>query len=378
MKYLACALMVSLATGPAMAVADGFIWLNVSVKFVVDPATGQPPAGTDDANLRQVFDLMNRWLANTWSGYRVRLVDLNGSGNFLRIGGLNDTTGPSKWYTADLKNETPSTVNYAFEAAAKAASALYAWNYSAMNLYINNGTWSRANFPSSGHDVVISSFDLISNDDAPEYYRTNNYKIAGNLLHEMGHFFELYHTFSSGNDDGIADTALDHDLDPPSADPRNEGAVRNDIAFLNFSHSYGDLTPAEKQLVDNTANNAMSYRQLFYDDPAQGKVLSDAERFGPTRFVFTELQMNKWADIANNQRAATASGKMKFVDAAVAESGTGTSTSPFKTLAAGITAASAAGTDIVMLRQGTYTAATLSKPVTLRASHSGPVVIQKP
>ena len=370
MKYLACALLAGLATGPAMAVPDSFIWLNVSVKFVVDPATGQPPPGTDDANLRQVFDLMNRWLANTWRGYRARLVDLDGSGNFRRVGGLNDTTGPSKWYNLNLKGgEEPSaTYSLNFENAATANPLLFGWNSAALNLYINNGDFSSVQgWP---RRLVISAYGLISDDSSPELYKINNYKIAGNLLHEMGHYFGLPHTW----DDVLSDAARD----VFEGGGRNETVVRNGIAFLNFSHSYGGLTPAEKQLVDNTANNAMSYYQLFYDDPAQGKTLTDAERYGFSRFLFTERQADKWADYANNQRAATASGRTKFVNAAVTDSGDGTSVAPFKTLAAGIIAASAAGTDIVMLQQGTYTAATLSKPVTLRASHSGPVVIQKP
>jgi len=365
------ALLLALAlVGPAAAAPDGFIWLDVSVKFVVDPATGQAPAGTDDANLRQVFDLMNRWLSNTWRGYRLRLVDLDSNQHFPRIGGLNDVTGPSKWYTADLKNDSPSTVNYAFEAAAKAAPVTYAWNSTAANIYINNGTWSRANFPSSGHELVISSFDLISNDAAPENYRTHNYKIAGNLLHEMGHFFELYHTFP---DDGIADTAPDNNIGS-----RDETAIRNSLAQSNWALNYAALTPAQKAQVDNTANNAMSYYQLFYDDPAQNKTLTDAERFGPSRFLFTELQMDKWCDNANLQRAQVASGKVVFVDRAVVTSGAGTSAAPVKTLATAVTSASASGRDILLLRPGTYTAAVLSKPLTIRATRNGAVQIQKP
>ncbi len=368
------ALLACLLVGPATAVADEFIWLDVSVKFVVDPATGLPPAGTDDANLRQVFDLMNRWLANTWRGFRVRLVDLDASQDFQRIGGVNDTTGPSKWYDTDLKND--ATANANFEAAAKADSALYAWNYSAMNLYINNGDFSYCAFPSEGRDLVISSYQLISSNVAPEFYLTENYKVAGNLLHEIGHFFELYHTFNDSGDDGIADTARDN-----QAGLRDETAIRNGLAQFNWSMDYAALTLARQTLVDNTANNAMSYYQLFYDDPAQNKTLTDAERFGPTRFLFTEQQMDKWTDNANAARLEVTSGRTCFVSTMGIDSGVGTSsTAPLRTVAYAVGVATTAQ-DIVLLllRPGAYNETlTISQPVTLRATRAGSVTIGAP
>lgn len=379
--------------GAARAVPDGFIWLNVSVKMIVDPATGKVPTisqfpvsetdatltplTTNDANLRQSFTLMNRWLEQTWRGYRVRLVDLvdpnTANPTFKRIGFKGDTTGPGKWFLSDLKNDDPSTVNYAFEAAAKADKANFVWNDSAINIYINDGSWSRANFPGSGYDNVITGYSLVSGNVAPNFYQTENYKIAGNILHEIGHFFGLFHTFSSDADDGIADTAPDNQIESS-----NETTVRNGLAQFNWQKNYSALTAAEKILVDNTANNAMSYYSLFYDNAALGRVLTDAERYGPTRFLFTELQMDKWADIANLQRSPVASGKMRFVDQSSASSGSGTSISPIKQLFIAVIASNASGDDILMLRPGNYTAATLSKPMVLRATRKGSATISKP
>src|SRR5262245_6332231 len=68
------------------ATPDSFLWIDVSIKVIVDPATGQVPAIMNDALLRQSFTDMNLWLANTWRGYRVRAVDLDASQNFRRIG----------------------------------------------------------------------------------------------------------------------------------------------------------------------------------------------------------------------------------------------------------------------------------------------------
>ncbi|MES2705575.1 MAG: hypothetical protein V4726_03130 [Verrucomicrobiota bacterium] len=359
---------------------DGFIHVRVSLKVVVDPATGAVPSTMSDALVRESFDAMNRWLAVTWRGYRLQLVDLDASQNFRRIGAKNDTTGPGKWYSTNLKGDTAD--NASFEAAAKASKTAFAWNDSAINIYMNNGGWSSASFPSKNRDVVVTGYTLLQYDPPAGQFWSESYKIAGNLLHELAHSFELYHTHgglgTAANDDGIGDTALDQPS-PTDAAARDETATRNDIAQLNYAKNYAALTAAQKVLVDNSANNAMGYHQLFYDNPPTGKVVSDAERFGGTRFVFTEQQMDKWADWANKApRFATVTGTMRFVDASVGSSGTGTSAAPIKLLSTAVTTASAAGADILMLRPGTYNATTLSKPMVLRATRSGPVTLKKP
>ena len=346
------------ATSPA---PDSFIWLDVSIKVIVDPVTGNVPTTMSDALLLGTFEDMNRWLANNWRGYRVRAVDLDASRNFRRLGGLDDTTGPGKWYATNLKDDSNHRM---FEIEAKGSKQLYAWNDSAINIYFNNGDYSSCGFPLQKRDLVQSAYGLFTDDRLPGQMFTQRYKAAGNLLHEIGHFFELYHTFDG--DDGIADTARD----PNEPRRRNETAVRDAIATLNFSKNYSALSSFQKTLVDNTANNPMSYTQLFYDDPAQNKVLTDAERFGPVRFQFTEQQMDKWADFANDARASVASGRMIFV-----LRGSGFPS----TLAAGLNAARSSGHDIVLLRPGNYNERlTITKPVTLRATRQGTVTIGRP
>lgn len=348
------------------AAPDSFIWLDVSVKVIVDPATGQVPSTMNDALLRNSFADMNRWLANTWRGYRVRAVDLDARQNFKRIGALNDTSGPEKWYATDLK--TDDAAKKMFENEAKANKSLYAWNDFAINLYFNNGGYSSSSYPSTGWDLVQSAYALLVY-EAPSGGFAERYKVAANLLHEFGHFFELYHTF---DEDQMADTAQD----PQEPDIRNEPLVRESIAQHHFSLSFSALTDAEKTLVDNTANNVMSYYQLFYDDPAQGKVLSDSERFGPTRFLFTEMQMDRWGDYANGARAAIASGRMIFVKPGIEEGGNGSSANEFQLINQAVTAANNAGGDILLLRPGVYGGPmVISKPLTLRATRNGSALI---
>jgi hypothetical protein len=199
------------------------------------------------------------------------------------------------------------------------------------------------------------------------------YKVAGNLLHEIGHYFHLGHTF--GPDD-FADTAPDPDN---ASDTRNESIVRDSIALYAYSANYNSLSVANKARVDNTANNAMSYYQLFYDDPDQNKSLTDAERFGPLRFLFTEQQLDRWTDSAKAECEKVTSGRTLFVGSGPHLNQLGSSTLPYKTLANGINAARPAGQDIVLLRPGTYNEQlTLSKPCTLRATRTGKAVIGVP
>ncbi len=364
-NFIRCLVLIVLAGLPLRqaSAADGFIWLNVSVKMIVDPATGQIPTTNSDALLNESFGLMNRWLANTWRGYRVRAADLDTSGNFKRIGSLNDTTGPGKWYAIDLKYNV--TNRQQFVTQAQANKTQFGWNDYAINIYINNGDYS-----SEGEGFIISAYNLLLDDLVKGRSGAFGYQVAGNLLHEIGHFMGLGHTFP---DDGFTDTAPD----PNTAPGRNETAIRNSIALTNWSMNYSSLTTDRKILVDNTANNAMSYYQLFYDDPAQSKVLTDAERYGPTRFVITERQMDWWTDYANGNNSNVTTGVTKFVDAAAASGGNGTSAAPFNTLAAGVTAVTG-GADIVLLRPGTYSATTLTKPLTIRVSRPGAAVIIRP
>lgn len=382
------------------AAADPVIWLDVSIKVIVDPATGQVPATMSDALLRDSFDDMNRWLANTWRGYRVRAVDLDSSQDFMRIGGLYDTTGPGFYYDKNLKHDPndPNSIDPVsgtpwitlFEADAKANKALYGWNDSAINLYFNNGGYSSAGFPwpedpsdpNSVRDVVQSAYRLFLYARPSGAAFTHSYVVAGNLLHEFGHWAGLCHTFDNSPCGVFGDTVLDPGtLRVP--DTRNEPLVLDTVAQSAFDgRSYADLDDDEQTLVWNTANNAMSYYQLFYDEPSLGWVLTDEERFGPTRFIFTELQIDRWADWANTGRGLGAtSGRTWFVKPGTQPGGLGSSTMEFQLIDQALAQASPAGGDILLLRPGVYGAPTVipdpldPKPLTLRATRDGTAVI---
>ncbi|MBF6651424.1 hypothetical protein C3B47_00655 [Flavobacterium columnare] len=65
--------------------------------------------------------------------------------------------------------------------------------------------------PSQGHTVVINTFCFGSGLGCPGYVPVKNNDLGRTLTHELGHFFNLRHTFGDGKgcatgDDGIADT----------------------------------------------------------------------------------------------------------------------------------------------------------------------------
>ncbi|MFK7002306.1 hypothetical protein BWK63_05115 [Flavobacterium covae] len=65
--------------------------------------------------------------------------------------------------------------------------------------------------PSQGHTVVINTFCFGSGLGCPGYVPVKNNDLGRTLTHELGHFFNLRHTFGDGkgcatSDDGIADT----------------------------------------------------------------------------------------------------------------------------------------------------------------------------
>jgi hypothetical protein len=122
-------------------------------------------------------------------------------------------------------------------------------------------------------------------------------------------------------------------------------------------------------------NNLMSYHCDINDD-----------------FDLSEGQLDIWSDMARRYLAAEGTGVTYFVDRAASSilpDGYSRSYSsippgipiggPFPSVGEGITAVSATGGDTVIARPGNYNEQfTINKPVTVRATRSGPVTIGRP
>lgn len=329
--------------------ADDVINIRLSYKVVLNPATGARPPGVTDADIDNAIAAMNALEETYFRGFRFVRVD-----PVTNIGGRGDTTGagPSKWYNTNFFDDTRGGAwKDQMEAEALANRTLYAWNANAINLYLTNGI--RGGICSFITDNIIIIGGNSDNDGPLQ-------------LHEIGHYFSLCHTqgcfcddceagetgscHTIPGDDGISDTL-----------PDLQCWNQNNIANWTFSTNYANLTPAQRQQVDDVFFNVMSYH------------------FGTIRM--TELQLDTWANAAASvsHRRLVTDGRTYFVQVGGNLLGTGFSHDPLATVRGGVAASVASG-DIVLLRPGAYnewplTIGTGNKAVTLRATRKGPAVI---
>lgn len=340
----ACAILLSILV--SLVRADDVINIRLSYKVVLNPATGTRPPGVTDADIDNAITAMNALEETYFRGFRFVRVD-----PITNIGGRGDTTGagPSKWYNTDFFTEDGAKLSMEREALTNPTR--YAWNANAVNLYITNFNGRCAGICSFvGESIIIISG--CTDDNGPLQ------------LHEIGHYFALCHTqgcpcgsceagktgacHTIPGDDGISDTL-----------PDLQCWNQNNIANWTFSTNYANLTPAQRQQVDDVFFNVMSYH------------------FGTIRM--TELQLDRWTDTAAASRRATADGRTYFVQVGGNFLGSGFSTNPFATVRRGVDAAANSG-DIVLLRPGAYnewplTIGAGNKAVTLRVTRQGPAVI---
>lgn len=327
-----------------------YIWLNLSFKAVLNPTNGLRAYSFTETNIDGAISRMNERLASYERGYRLRRVE-----PIRNVGGIGDFSGPSKWFNKDPRafyypNGGMSYSNkIRMESEAK-ANAEYFWNFNAINYYVIAGysaipaAAGDCAFPSTGTELIT----LGTVDDALV------------MLHETGHYFELYHPhlacgcpFIDGcystnglwvGDEGIADTL-----------PVRAGDFcftnQNLIAQANFNLSYDSCNAFQKNLVDDAFFNLMAYG------------------FDRVLDRLTPGQLDKWTDYANVFRGQAATGKTWFVSPTGSDVYPGNSTNSFRTVAKGLLSASSGGGDIILLRPGNYNQQlTISKPVTLRAA----------
>lgn len=355
-------LLAALLVSGSFASAD--ITVRISVKAVLNPATGQRQTGVSDLTFAETVAGMNDMLNGHGRGYHLQWV-----GNALiNVGGLGQyNTGPSQYYDVDFVNdENGDVLKDQFESNAIANPATYGWSSSAVNIYIvrfGGANWNVCSFP--GHQIILVN-------------GAAGYATARTVLHEIGHYFNLSHTFNGrqnlnsngtsctnscscaqlvgGGSDGVADTILDHDC----------WTDQNDIAVGNYGSLYASLTASRQAAVDRIWNNLMSYHGRQHDTP-----------------YLTPDQLDRWSDSANDDRPGVRTGRTRFVDRAcspVVPNGNSICSvvGPYPTVATGVTAAAANGSDIVLVRAGSYNEPmTVTKPLTFRATR-GSAVIGKP
>ena len=318
---------------------------RVSVKRFTGPG-GSP--GISSAGVSNWFSVANGILLKTRRGYRLALTEIVNLPGTAQPGPSSTNT----WFNADFGADA---VQNDLNAKALANPSTFAFRNNAINIYVNGNSGGGADcaFPADDHAII-------SNAGAP----------GETILHELGHYFGLLHTFEDDNC-GKCDCSMLTTFGAGNDDPQIRDTIgdnvcintsRNQIAMLNYNQPYANLTAAQQLLVDNTWFNMMSYR-------------NNIDRF-------TSDQMDFMTDNSNEGRLAVVSGRTWFVERSAGcilpngHSHCDGLAGPFPTVAGGINAA--ASGDIVLIRPGNYNEPmTITNRLYLRATR-GNAVLGKP
>ncbi len=329
------------ALAPATPAQD--IEIRVSFKLVLGP-NGESPSGPwgDPATIAA-------YMADTTAA-----MQRFGRGYGFVVDEIVPVAGISQFY--DVQGDPNPALDEVLqlEAQAEADPATYAWSTTAVNVYVpdtlNGGNGGVAFVPSDspGMEVVVLA----------------SWARDFDLLHELGHHFDLRHTFE---EDFVADTLPDFELicDVPF------GCVVGGTAECCCSTKLSVLqalsySPEDEQ---NLLYNSMSY----YGAVDCFGLFSPA--FGLDTVVLTPGQLDRVADATRLYHTGEATGSTHFVDAGGAAAATGLSFDPHATVAAGVGAAAQGGGDVVVVRAGSHAAVGLyTKPVVLRGT-GGPAVL---
>jgi hypothetical protein len=348
LSLLTCLTLVTGASG-----AD--ITVRLSVKAVLDPATGMRQTNVNEATFSNSVVAVNAMLDSYGRGYRYAW-----DGVLHNVGGLGQyASGPSQYYDVNFHDPANSDLKDQMEDDAKANPGAFQWSTTALNIYIvryGGANWNVCSFP--GNDIVLLN-------------GAAGFSTPATVLHETSHYFNLNHTFNGeqyknadnstctnnncscaliipGGDDDVPDTILDAIC----------WASQDDIAQGNYGKPYANLNLSGQASVDRIWNNIMSYHI----------------RQNTNITLLTTDQLDRWTDSANDDRANVCTGHTWFVDR-TSGSSDGTSANPFATFGQGITSAKASGGDIVLVRPGHYNEPqTISKPVVLRATRGSALI----
>ena len=197
------------------------VGVKISIKFILDQNGNRPATGNmnTDADIRFDVDQGTRILRDVITEFALdrihEVIDLPGLSN--------------PWFTATADIPTRD----ALRTAAIANPTAFSWRTDALNVYVNGGIGSAvSDFPPNNNIILVNQ----SCGNTPSCF-----------LHEIGHSLNLFHTHEPGGDQCV-DTL-----------PDKETSSKDQLSLDNFGQIYVNLTPAQREQVDMTYNNIMSY-----------------------------------------------------------------------------------------------------------------------
>ena len=272
--------------------------VRVSIKIALDKEGNrlQEQDGWlyENARIERFFDLANEILATNGTNWRLRIVEI------VELSALADWFGPVDAFQA----------RDAIEAEALRNPELYGWRFDALNLFIVNETHDAIGVCSSPtsngakHTIVAPNVWVPEMEFTPEQFE---FDWAVFFIHEIGHFFNLCHThgcccnvvcedavdparWSPRGDDGLADTLPDLDC-----------WGTNEVAQWSFSRDYGSLEDADKEQVDRTFLNIMSYH--WYDRMERLTAYFTADQLARMAFEMDPLRNGRRTGVLNLPQA---------------------------------------------------------------------------
>lgn len=334
----------------APVVQAQYINIRVSAKFILN-TNGLPPSGryANSNDWRLATDNANAGNVRFWRGYRYQYPSFDGN-----------ISGYGQYYRLDQSEAVH------FEYAMRANAGQTGWRNDALNVYVvsrnlgDPGAEGCAGWASNPEDVIILGPPYGSMNGRITVFCANMEGAPGSELsilgHEFGHHLGLIHTWA---DDRVADTVVDADPTPCEQDGLP------DWCSCKYSNTLARAAAQgwSQSVLRTATNNLMSYHCGNDDD-----------------FDLTEGQLDRWADIARRYLASEMTGVTYFVDRNNSQGGNdGYSSNPYRTVQAGVTAATTTSGNILVVRPGSYNEQiTIANPVTLRATRAGPVTIGQP
>jgi hypothetical protein len=248
MKLLLSLFLALLTTSMA---EQPMITIRLSFKALRRPVTGDVQGFAVKDIMLNVVNEMNLAMDRAKRGLRFVYDDFDGAGQMIRVGDhLNNTSNPANpSYWSEVE---PGDMNN-FAVQANAHPVEFAFKSTHINIYLAVPIYGAAGarFPDEGgFSPAYNNFAVSGFGGAATY--ADNY--ARTMLHEMGHYFSLLHTFntevgtavsgSTFGDDGFYDTLID----TAGSTINYGGALRGLDYFsdLNFSLTYAELNATQQ------------------------------------------------------------------------------------------------------------------------------------